>query len=83
VADFAKMDPQSQLVETLRAAGGKELLEQRETLSSLFDESKSLEEALFHEKARLENLIQQNKLLEIQVQRFKEREEHLENARQI
>lgn len=74
------MDPQSQLVETLRAAGGRDLLEKRDKLGELYDRSKSLEEALFHEKARLDNLIQQNKLIEIQVQRFKEREEHLENV---
>lgn len=71
------MDPQSQLVETLRAAGEENALEERDKLISLYKEEKGLSLNFFHQNSKLENLVEQNAILEQQVQRFKEREEHL------
>lgn len=77
VADFARLDPKEQLLETLRAAGEEDALAQRERLVSLFKKNKEISASLSTEKSILENLQKQNKLLEFKVQKFKEREEHL------
>ena len=77
VADFAKMNPQEQLVETLEAAADAECIELRRKLIELRKEEKENETELAKIRNHLTELEKINAVLEERVGRIKEREQHL------